>query len=236
MASPHLPHPAARQAGPATRARPQPVRRPRWSGRLLVLVLTVVLVAAVGTRASADSADDAPLPEWAGKAAGTGTDAGAGTGIDLGQPRTETAAQQPAVATDGDGGAHVVTVGILPAPDQGGDGEALPQLPSVVAEARPEPAGGQTAASRQPPDRPDQDEPGAGTGGCAGGCSNEPPTPAGPTAAAADDPVSRFVARLLQAAGTGRRPAQQPAPERPPQDPPQQPEPEPEPAQRPELT
>ena len=151
---------------------------------------------------------------------------------DLAIPAQETAAQQPA-AVAGDGDAHVVTVGILPAPDQGG--EALPQLPSVVAEARPEPAGGQTAASRQAPDRTDQDEPAAGAGGCAGGgCSNEPPTPAGPTAAAADDPVSRFVARLLQAAGLGRGPAQRPAPEQPPQDPPQQPEPEP--AQRPELT
>src|SRR4030095_15670363 len=80
MASPHLPRPAARQAGPATRARPQPARRPRgWCG-LLVLVLIVVRVAAVGTHASADSADDVPLPESFGEAAGTGT----GTRVGLG--------------------------------------------------------------------------------------------------------------------------------------------------------
>jgi len=146
-----------RQATPATtQARPQPPRRPRRWGRLLVLGLTLALVATLGTRALADPDDGGPLVETP----------------DL---QTEQLQAQPLPAdnpggTD-DAGSAIVTDAASQALTP--SGEEHPQSPTVAQAPQPERSDERTEGR----DQAGEDVQLADASGCGDGpCSKEPPT------------------------------------------------------------
>jgi hypothetical protein len=185
-----------RPATSTTRAcLPQLPRRPRWWGRPLVLGMTLVLAAALGTRALADTDESGSSLESFGEAPGPQTD----------RPQARAEMQQPAAGSSGgtDGEGSAVMTGAGPG------GEVDPEVP-VVARAQPEP----TDDVAEGKDQAGQDRPRGGPGACASGCSTAPPDSGTPPVAAASPGDGRgLVARILQAIGL--RQPQEPAPQAP---------------------
>jgi hypothetical protein len=159
----------ARQATQTTtRARPpQPPGSRR--DRLLVLVLTLALVTAGGTRALADSDD--------------GGSSGEASGPQTEQSQSQPETQQPAAVnpdSSGDDNSAVMTGDLLQVTDPGG--EEHPETPVVATQGQPGTTGEQVAHTQ---DQPDQARPRESRGdhaaGCADGlCLQEPPGPKEP--------------------------------------------------------
>jgi hypothetical protein len=164
------------QATPTTRARPQQSRCPRRWGRLLVLGMILVLVAALVPRALADTDDGGDLSL---------------------QPQSETEqlppAQPPAdvaLNADSNGGGGDDSAATVDAATQllSQSGEEA-QTPADAAQSQPESTreqvAEQVAAGQDPPDLPRQDLQLGGGPGCVGdGCSKAPPMIGGPAIAA----------------------------------------------------
>jgi len=141
--------------------------RPRRWDRLLVLVLTVALVATLGTRALADPDDG----EWLGAAPDPQTQPP--------QLQSATDAQQLAAGNPGSTPSNDTEV-ISDATSQVLTGEAL------TGEEQPKTpiAQGQTVSRddvAEDTDQVDQDQQQGSPTGCTSGCSTEPPDPGTPT-------------------------------------------------------
>jgi hypothetical protein len=158
-----------------TRTRPHLPRRPQRRGRLLVLVLTLALVATLGTRALADTGDGESLDSLSMLT--SSEDTAQETGSEITPPPAAYAALNP--TSDG-GDEHVGTdAATPPVPNQDGQDVTVAQ---DQVQGQAEHPGEQLAADK---DQADRDRQPGGPTGCTGDCSTQPPAPDGPPAIAA---------------------------------------------------